>query len=173
MQGIDLAGDPMWGYVGSFCTGGFLFFTKYFANHTIYRAHLSNKGKRMGIQVHTMFGAPGKKYEFATGDAEFVSKKQQSELAAELSNAQQSVSDVKVPSLVARFMDSSFFPIRVKGINGNCVVDKSALVDYDQRFFELLSKGQDAKLEIESRERKEMLESQQHSRHRKKSKSNK
>lgn len=173
VEGINLAGDPMWGYIGSLFTGGIYFFTRYFAHHTIYQAHLLDRGKRMRIQVHNAFGDAGKMYEFATGNAELLSKKQQAELAAELHDMERSASNAKKPSLVARLMDSSYFPIRVKGINGNCVVDKAGLADYDQKFFQLLCKGQDAKLEIEARERKEMMEAQQQSRHHKKSRSKK
>ncbi|RYY83652.1 hypothetical protein EON63_10780 [archaeon] len=56
---IDLGGDPSWSYLGLAATGLFVYFTRHFAHQTVYQSYLSADGKRMGFQVHNLFGSPG------------------------------------------------------------------------------------------------------------------
>lgn len=141
MSGIDLAGDPLWGYVGCFATSGFLFFTRHFAHHTIGRAYLVEEGKRLRLQVHTMLGTPGKTYEVAPNLVRFVSEKQKTEVLQEL--AQDKLAEkAENPSFATRVMDSSFVPLRITGVDSNFVVDKYGLKDYEQKFAHLLAGNQ-------------------------------
>lgn len=138
IQGIDLAGDPMWGYVGCVATSGLLYFTRHFANHTINRASLFEEGKRLRLQVHTMLGAPGKIYETSAGSAKFLSVRQQEEVLKELAEDSEAANSPN-PSFASRIMDSSFVPIKISGVESNLVVDKYGLRDYDQKFAHILA----------------------------------
>jgi hypothetical protein len=125
VQGIDLAGDPMWGYVGSAATGLFFFLSRRFAHHMVYESYLTPDEKRIGIQVHTAFGNPGKKYEIPLGKIQFLEK------------------DFKLEGAQKRsmFMSSSMVPLKIEGITtGNMLVDRSALHAYNYRFVDLLTK---------------------------------
>lgn len=142
VEGIDLAGDPTWGYVGCAATVGFLFFTRHFAHHTIHRAYLIEEGKRMRLQVHTMLGSPGKTYEIGTGVARFLSNKQQEDVMKELAD-DKIAEKSENPSFATRVMESTFVPIRVPGVNSNLVVDKYGLKEYDQTFARMLGAPQE------------------------------
>lgn len=141
ISGIDLAGDPLWGYVGCFATSGFLFFTRHFAHHTIGRAYLVEGGKRLRLQMHTMLGTPGKTYEVAPNLVRFVSDKQKTEVLSEL--AQDKLAEkAENPSFASRVLESSFVPLRINGVDSNFVVDKYGLKDFDQRLAHLVAGNQ-------------------------------
>lgn len=60
---IDLGGDPSWGYLGLAATGLFVYFTRHFAHHTVYQSYATLDGRRVGFQVHNLFGNPGESME--------------------------------------------------------------------------------------------------------------
>ena len=63
IQGIQLGGDPRWGYVGAF-TGGLVFYsTKWLAHSSVYRAYLTEDNLRVGFQLYNIIGKPGRKIE--------------------------------------------------------------------------------------------------------------
>lgn len=114
------AGDPTFGYVGTAASFGLAYFTKYFANHVVYSAYLTKDQKRIGFQVHNMFGSPGKIMEVDVGNAKFNTlldgKEQQNKL-----------------------LSSSYYPIKVKGLDSLLLVEKEGFSDKSSTVVKTLS----------------------------------
>lgn len=63
IEGIRLGGDVGWGYAGAFGTGLIAFATRTYATRCACMVYETADGERLGFQVHTLLGTPGKKYE--------------------------------------------------------------------------------------------------------------
>lgn len=61
--GIEMGGDPMWGYLGLGISAFIAATTREFARHAVYRAYVSADGFRVGFQMHNPFGSLGRKIE--------------------------------------------------------------------------------------------------------------
>lgn len=151
VAGIDLAGDPLWGYVGCLATTGFLLFTRHFAHHTVHRASLIDGGKQLRLQVHTMAGSPGKIYDVPIGTARFLSVKQQEEVLKELADDALAEKQAN-SSFASRILDSSFVPVKIPGVGSNLIVDKYGLKSYDQKLAHMLSAPKEAVATIHGKE---------------------
>lgn len=56
IQGVDLGGDPRWGYFGAFATGLIFYATRQFAHHTVRLAYESSDCQRIGFEMHNILG---------------------------------------------------------------------------------------------------------------------
>lgn len=119
VQGISLAGDPMWGSFGLLCTGGFLWFTKSYANHTAYQCYQTADGKRIGFQTHTMLGKPGRRFEVNVGNAKFLQRVND----ITRTHAEREAYAAKNSGIVNKVMSTSYVPASVKGFQGNLLLD--------------------------------------------------
>ncbi len=142
MQGIDLAGtDPLWGYFGVAATGLIVYFTRHFAHHVVYQSYISSDGKRIGFQVHNIFGNPGRKFEVSIGKAKFLSPN--TSLVDTSGNK----------TFVKNLFNSSFVPLRVEGITGNVLVDKEGLAQSPaEKLIEILKQGEN--VQVDSKEQR-------------------
>lgn len=136
VDGINLAGDPTWGYVGMFATGFLLFFSRSFAHHSCYRCYESADRKRIGFQVHTMLGNPGRKFEVAIGNARFASNKKYTALGSNVIGA-----ELGKGGFLSSVMRTSMVPIRVEGIAGNILLDQYGTFNNDKRLIQLVERG--------------------------------
>jgi len=92
----------------------------------VYESYLTPDEKRIGLQVHTILGLPGKRYEVPLGNISFHQKDFKLE------------EDKKKSSF---FTNSSMIPLKIEGkTGGNMMVDRSGLHEYNYRFFDLLTK---------------------------------
>jgi len=115
VEGINLGGDPRWGYVGAF-TGGLVFFsTKWLAHSLVYRAYLTEDNLRVGFQLYNIVGQPGRKIECLISNIRWKDGKEQTSLG------------------------SSYTPIRVKGIEHNILLDKSGEHFLNRKLIEILN----------------------------------
>ena len=60
VQGINF-GDPAWGALGAFGTGFIFYMTYEYARHAAYYVYETEDGQRLGFQMHTVLGYPGRK----------------------------------------------------------------------------------------------------------------
>lgn len=77
MNGVDIGGDIRWpilGAVGTFIMGAC---TRMYSRNCIRSAYLTEDGKRLGFQVHTIFGVAGPKFEASLNNCTLASDKQQ------------------------------------------------------------------------------------------------
>lgn len=63
VNGIDLGGNPLWGYIGLGVSALILATSREFSKYTVYRAYVSADGFRVGFQVHSLLGGLGRKFE--------------------------------------------------------------------------------------------------------------
>jgi hypothetical protein len=131
---IDLGGDPSWGYAGVFATGLFVYFTRHFAHHAVYQSYISEDGRRIGFQVHNLFGDPGRKFEVSVGNARFLDEKLTKE------------SVLQGEQKKSILMNSSLVPLRVEGIKGNILVDREGMHQNQGKLATLLSEPQKAQV---------------------------
>lgn len=131
VEGINLGGDPMWAFFGSFASGFFFYFTRTFANHSVYQCYESSDNKRIGFQMHTILGYPGRKFEVNIGNARFISKSNSLVLGMDQNNDDNntvlpSIKDVdsRKDTFFDRVLKSSLIPITVDGFPGNALLDE-------------------------------------------------
>lgn len=132
VKGISLGGDPTWGVFGVVASTGLLFMSGHYAHQSVYRVYLTSNNQRIGFQVHTIFGYPGKKYEMQLGNARLVNRKQ----VQEFSNTNAKISDFQEGK--SGFLNSSLIPIQVPTKNTNLVIDRSGLRPGDRRVLDAL-----------------------------------
>jgi len=113
VQGIEIGGSLGWGMVGAFGTGAILFFSREYAHHAVSRSYLSDDGKRIGFQVYTVLGYPGRKYEVPIGNARLM----------------------RTQSLFF----SSVTPVSVEGMGKNLLLDPRGAFYEDGKLLQLLS----------------------------------
>lgn len=134
VQGVDLSGgDPFFSYLGLLATGLFVFFTRSYAHHAVYQCYESADQHRIGFQVHTILGFPGRKFEVAKGSARFVDAKNVTHLGSYfLPHSEGELMARKhaehkqsgKTSLVKRlFFNSSNVTVAVDGLDGNLLLD--------------------------------------------------
>lgn len=93
-QIISLAGDPRWGFLGAAGTIVILYSTNAFAKHAVRRAYLTSDKRRIGLQLHNIFGNPGRIVEVNLGQ----------------------IRTVPTPGdTVTGIMSSSYIPLKVEG----------------------------------------------------------
>ena len=56
-------------------SGTLLYLTSLYGKYSVYKCFETSDGKRLGLQVHTVFGYPGRIYEFPVGNAVIVPSK--------------------------------------------------------------------------------------------------
>mmetsp|Transcript_14766 Transcript_14766/g.33186 ORF Transcript_14766/g.33186 Transcript_14766/m.33186 type:complete len:275 (+) Transcript_14766:92-916(+) len=134
VQGIDLGGDPMWSLVGSFATGLIVFFTRSYAHHSVYQAYESEDGGRIGFQMHTVLGYPGRKFEVSRGKARFITP-----VNALTRSAEEEQAADKKTGFVGSLMKTSMIPVTVEGFDGNVLFDESGSYYNKDRLVELLT----------------------------------
>jgi hypothetical protein len=136
VEGINLAGDPFWGTFGSFATGAIVFFARSFAHSSVYQAYETADHKRIGFQMHTIFGKPGRKVEVEVGNVRFLQKNNQIVRSNEPGAA------MPESGFVSKVTASSYVPIKVEGIVGNVIVDITADYYDKTRFIQLINDPQ-------------------------------
>ena len=124
IQGVNLGGDPRWGFAGAFGTGLMFYVTKQYSHHAVSSCYETADGERLGFQMHNIFGQPGRKIEVRVGNASMLDP----------TNSKKTT------------LGSSYIPLRVKGVDRNVLIDESGeyLVDDAQgcvRLMGLLSSG--------------------------------
>ena len=149
VEGIALAGDPYLGAFGTFSTAFFLFFTKQYANHSAYICYESKDHKRIGFQMHTMFGKPGRKFEAPLGNARFVDNTNSITKADEQDHAARKAK--KEASVFNKVIANSTVPVIVDGFKGNVLIDSDGTFYDKARLCELLSKPANAILKTQPR----------------------
>lgn len=136
VEGINLAGDPFLAYFGTFATGFIAYFGRSYAHHSIYQCYETADSKRIGFQVHTIFGYPGRKFEVNTGNARFI--RQLNALTA-------STDELKAADSKSGILDSmlktSLIPVVVDGIDGNLLIDQNGKFYNKERLVELLQES--------------------------------
>ncbi len=153
---IDLGGDPSWGYAGLLATGLFVYFTRHFAHQTVYQAYLSADHRRLGFQMHNLFGNPGRKIEVSVGNAKFLDAQM---------NKDKLFGKAQPGRAKNWLLNSSLLPLRVEGIKGNVLVDQQGMLQHDCKLLTLLSepgKAQVDKKEIRDEWRKTFFRYMKH-----------
>ena len=132
VQGVEisLAGDPMWGYAGVVGTGMILYSTYMFATHAVNRAYLTSDKKRIGFQIHDMWGNPGRILEVKLG----LAKK------------------VTIPGIISK--NSSYIPVKIEGRDKNVILDESGRFEYDGELLRLLDESQESMIQSKEERRK-------------------
>jgi hypothetical protein len=115
-QGINFGGDPTWGYLGAVGTVVIFYATREYSNHAAYFVYETADGKRIGFQLHTMLGFPGRKIEASIGN-------------------------VRLANTMASGMGSSFVPLRVEGVDKNVLIDRDGTYYGNGRLYALLKLG--------------------------------
>lgn len=135
VQGINIAGDPMWGSFGAFATGFFLYFARTFAHHSIFQCYETADHKRIGFQMHTMFGHPGRKFEVSIGNARFISRNNGMTRSAEEEEAVNG-------GVFRKILSTSLVPVVVNGFKGNALFDAEGKFYNKERLVSLLLEPQ-------------------------------
>ena len=104
VQGVHLGGDFRWGVFGAFGTGLMYWVTQQYAHHAVSKCYESPDGLRLGFQMHTMLGRPGRKVECSVGNAYILDRAKKQAASA---------------------FGSSYVPLRVKGIDKNILIDRT------------------------------------------------
>ena len=115
-HGIAFGGDPSWGYIGMAGTVIIFYCTREYSQHAAYYAYETADGKRLGFQLHTMLGFPGRKIEASIGN-------------------------VRLANTMSSGMGSSFIPLRVEGVGKNVLIDRDCTYYANGRLMELLKVG--------------------------------
>lgn len=144
VEGIELTGDPFWGTFGSIATGFFLYFTKTYANHTVFQSYETADGKRIGFQTHTILGKPGRKFEVSIGNARFNNP-------VNLITAPESAFNTQKGGFFSWASRTSFVPLTVQGFKGNVLFDSEGKFFNKERLVELLTSTAQAQ-QAESKE---------------------
>lgn len=98
-----------------------MYFTRKFAHHAVYQIHITPDGKRMGIQVHNIFGKPGKKYEVPIGNVKLLKYLDPTSIV-------KADKPDKGSSLMNLFSTTSSIPFSVEGFTGgNLLLDRDGL----------------------------------------------
>ena len=114
IQGINLGGDPMWGLAGSFGTGIIFYCAREYAHHTAYYVYETADGLRLGFQMHTILGFPGRKIEA-------------------------SIHNIRIINPVGGItLGSSLIPLRVEGVGKNVLIDRDCTFYANNRLMKLL-----------------------------------
>jgi succinate dehydrogenase hydrophobic anchor subunit len=71
IAGVDMGGDPRWGYFGFGVTVVIFAATRLYGHSAVRSSYVSADGQRLGFQMHTMFGAPGRRIEALPRNVEF------------------------------------------------------------------------------------------------------
>jgi hypothetical protein len=126
IEGIKLGGDPRWGFAGAFATGLMFYASQQYAHHAALKCYETADGERLGFQMHTIFGQPGRKIECRIGNAYLGERRGN--------------------------FGSSYIPVRVKGVNRNVLVDDTCNFFVEKkeegpRLFQLLKMGAEAEAE--------------------------
>ena len=137
IQGINLGGDPTWAYFGSFATAAIIYFSRTYAHHSVYQCYESQDGKRIGFQVHTLWGYPGRKFEVGIGNARFLSKS--NPIMVNVYGIEDNNSSSSNKGVVSHLLKTTMIPIAVDGFKGNLLLDEHGLYSNKQRLAELLS----------------------------------
>lgn len=118
---IPLGGDPRWGFAGAFGTGLMVYFTKQFSDHAARRIYETSDGKRIGFQMHNIFGGIGRKIECSPDSVRLLK-------GHSLSNT----------------LGSSNVPLRVKGVGKNVIIDRQGQYYYNNKLHAMLIETQAA-----------------------------
>lgn len=140
VQGINISGDPMWGTFGAFATGFFLYFARTFAHHSIFQCYETADHRRIGFQMHTMFGKPGRKFEVSVGNARFISRNNPMVRTAEEEELMKAKS-----ALFNKILSTSLVPVVVQGFKGNALFDAEGKFYDKDRLVALLMEPQAVK----------------------------
>ena len=140
VQGINLAGDPMWGSFGAFATGFFLYFARTFAHHSIFQCYETADHKRIGFQMHTMFGKPGRKFEVSIGNARFIARNNAMTRTTEEEEAMKGRG-----AIFSKILSTSLVPVVVNGFQGNALFDAEGKFYDKDRLVTLLLEPQAVK----------------------------
>jgi len=148
IQGIDLSVHPVWAAFGISMTMMVLYFSRKYANSAILQAYESADGKRIGVQMHTILGFPGKKIEFPIGSAKLFEPK-------EHYFDPNHVPTKSEKGIVGKLFSSNQIPIQVNGFPTNLVVDKQGTYYENFRLLDLLTpkEAQDVVQAVEKEER--------------------
>eukprot|EP01038_Epipyxis_sp_PR26KG_P013064 gene13064-17512_t len=119
VQGISLAGNPIWSYVGAGCTVAVFIFSRLYAHHCVYECYEIQDGTRLGFQLYTLFGYPGRKIETSSSK----------------------VSMAKSKGKIFGVFDSSQVPLRIESLGANILLDKSGKFYANNRLLEIVLKG--------------------------------
>ena len=103
VNGIDLGGDPRWGFVGAFGTGLMFYVSQQYSHHTVSSCYETTDGERLGFQMHNVFGQPGRRIECRIGNASMLDP----------TNSKKTT------------LGSSYVPLRIKGVDRNVLVDET------------------------------------------------
>ena len=106
----------MWGYVGAAGTVAIFYATREYSNHAAYYVYETADGKRIGMQMHTMLGFPGRKIEASIGN-------------------------VRLANTLLATGGSSYVPLRVEGVDKNVLIDRDGTYYANGRLHELLKIG--------------------------------
>ena len=115
-QGINFGGDPRWGFVGAAGTLLIFYATREYSSHAAYYVYETADGRRLGFQLHTILGLPGRKIEASIGN-------------------------VRLANTIASSTGSSFVPLRVEGVGKNVLIDRDGTYYANGRLMELLQAG--------------------------------
>ena len=92
-----------------------VYFTKQFSDHAARRIYETSDGKRIGFQMHNIFGGIGRKIECSPDSIRLLK-------GHSLSNT----------------LGSSNVPLRVKGVGKNVIIDRQGQYYYNNRLHTLL-----------------------------------
>jgi hypothetical protein len=128
----------MWGTFGTFATAFMLYFTKTYANNTVFQCYETADHQRVGFQMHTILGKPGRKFEVGLGSAKFLQSvnnitRSDADRAAEMSKG----------GLYNKVMRTSFVPSTVKGFDGNVLLDSEGKFYDKERLVALFTAPQE------------------------------
>lgn len=137
IQGINLGGDPTWAYFGSIATGAIVYFSRTYAHHSIYQCYESQDSMRIGFQVHTILGYPGRKFEVKIGTARFISKSNPI-MSSVYGDDDSNITNSK-KGVLNHLLKTSMIPIVVDGFQGNLLLDEHGFYTDKKRLAELLS----------------------------------
>lgn len=71
IQGISLGGNPNYGILGLAVSALIVYTTRMFAHYNIRYGYISADGQRIGFQMHTVLGFPGRKIEAMPNNVNF------------------------------------------------------------------------------------------------------
>lgn len=117
ISGINLGGDPIWGALGAFGTGLMCYGTRAYAHHSVYKAYETADGRRLGLQMYTILGLPGRKIEFSHCNVRKAN--------------------------VSNYFGSSLIPLRVKNVNYNVLIDKTGTYYEDNKLLHIIDRESD------------------------------
>jgi len=137
IQGINLGGDPTWAYFGSIATGAIVYFSRTYAHHSVYQCYESQDRLRIGFQVHTILGYPGRKFEVKIGNARFISKSNPI-MTSVYGDDNSNITNSK-QGVLNHLLKTSMIPIVVDGFEGNLLLDEHGFYTDKKRLAELLS----------------------------------